>query len=38
MNKNKVIEIIENHEWKRLEFIAQFEQRQKQVKLNEVKI
>ena len=36
INRNKVIELIENHEWKRLELIAQFEQRQKQTKLNQL--
>ena len=36
MDKRKVIEIIENKEWKRLELIAQFEQKQRQVKLMEL--
>ena len=38
MKPQKVIELIKNHEWKRLEFIAKFEQRQRQIKLNEVKL
>ncbi len=36
INRNKIIQIIENKEWKRLELIAQFEQRQKQVKLSDL--
>ena len=35
MNRNKVIEIIENHEWLRLKAIAEFEIKQKQVKLED---
>ena len=36
MNKNKVIELIENKEWDRLIAVATYEKRQKQVKLCEV--
>jgi len=36
MNRNKVIEIIENKEWLRLKTIAEFEMKQRQVKLAEV--
>lgn len=33
MNRNKVLQIIENKEWARLKAVAEFELRQKQVKL-----
>mgnify|MGYP001591744310 CR=1 FL=1 len=36
MDRKKVLEIIENNEWARLKAIAEFELKQKQVKLNDL--